>query len=350
MKKILITILIGFLFNQLIFIPLSSFGQNERVAIDTAAPVILPFATADIPETIGNLQKRLSIVDKIIAPNPEILAIDSLFQQQKKYLLVTKEDLEATQALGMSSRNLQNSKREWQNYRSQLQEIQNIINERNKILQELFEEINFEQHRWELTNEIAQKEKIATELISSTKENIEVCKSFKVKIRSQQDKVLLLYKDISEHIFIADETIKSIDERVKEMQSRLFHKDSPVLWFAFDSISTYDTFHNKIIPSLENNYRIINVYLSSRIPNFYNQIIFVILLIATFVFLKRKTKLTSINYRDLHEVKSAIIVIRPVATALTLSLLISIFFYWCFFILWFQLFLMRRAFIFGTEF
>lgn len=327
MKKILHTIFICILFNQLIFIPLSSFGQSETIVVDTAAPVILPFAIADIPVIIGTFQKRLTNADKIIAPKPEMLLIDSVFQIQKVYLIETKEDFDATKKLGMSSRNLQNSKREWQNYHSQLQAIQNNVNERNKVLQELFEEINLEQRRWELTNEIAQKEKIATELISSTKENIEVCRSFKVKIRSQQDEVLLLFKNISEQIFIADETIKIIDERIKEMQSKLFRKDSPAIWFAFDSTSTVDTFKNKIIPSLENNYRMIKVYLGSRIPNFYYQMIFIILLILTFIFLKRKAKLTSINYRDLQEVRSALIVIRPAATAITLGLLISIFFY-----------------------
>lgn len=305
----------------------SMVAQDAIATSDTAKPVVSPIPVSEITEEVNNFNQRLAETEQVLKVSDKVMAIDSVFDIEKEYFDKTRAEFYEMEEIGMSRRSYELSKREWQNYLSNLTSQRNVINLRIKELQSTFDNLSLALEKWTLTRENAVQNVVSEELISTAEVTINSINNYKNQIRERLDKVVIIYKEITSEISEIDKLINKITEAQNEIQKKIFQKDSPVLWRAFTEGNSLSNLKDKIIPSILNNYRIISVYLSSNVTTLYYQILLLVLLIIFFVYLKKKSGPLSVNNRNIPEVKSALIIVSPVNTAIILGLIVSVFFY-----------------------
>jgi small-conductance mechanosensitive channel len=310
----------------LLLFTISSHGQTAKQESDTVA-VISHIPVAEIPAQIEQFTARAKDIEKNIQPSTEIKKIDSTFLSTKEYLDQLKKDFDKIVVADLDLRKAENKKREWLNYQENLVSMRSKISDRNKQLQAIFEEIHINEEIWEKTRDYARKQKVASELISSSEEVLSNIKTLKKKIKTQQDQVFIIYKNITDEITIVEEVIASLNIQIKELQSMFFIQDSPPIWNAIDSTSTISFFKSHFIQTINENARVINVYFLTHLSTIYYQVAFVFLIIILFLYLKRKMRNAPINAQNRDEVEAAIIIQKPVSSALVLGMLFSLFFF-----------------------
>jgi len=303
-----------------------AYSQSTPVAKDSVV-VINPVAVSDIPAEIEILKTRIKEIEKSIQPSEQIKDQDSVFNVTKSYLIDVKEKLDDIDLNELNLRATENYKREWIGYKDILVSIRTKFNDRSQQLQGFFEELNDKEKIWNKTLDAAREEKVASELISSSSDVLTSINNLKKATKKQQDHVLKVYKSINDEVSNVDEVIEMLNERLKELHSLIFVQDSPPLWSSIDSTSSPGFVKRQIIKTIEDNTRRIDVYLSANTKTLYYQIGFILLLVVLFLYLKQKTRFSNINEQNINEVRAAIVLQRPVASALVLGILISLFFY-----------------------
>jgi len=303
-----------------------AYSQSTPVAKDSVV-VINPVAVSDIPAEIEILKTRIKEIEKSIQPSEQIKDQDSVFNVTKSYLIDVKEKLDDIDLNDLNLRATENYKREWIGYKDILVSIRTKFNDRSQQLQGFFEELNDKEKIWNKTLDAAREEKVASELISSSSDVLTSINNLKKATKKQQDHVLKVYKSINDEVSNVDEVIEMLNERLKELHSLIFVQDSPPLWSSIDSTSSPGFVKRQIIKTIEDNTRRIDVYLSANTKTLYYQIGFILLLVVLFLYLKQKTRFSNINEQNINEVRAAIVLQRPVASALVLGILISLFFY-----------------------
>jgi len=310
----------------ILFLTISSYGQTATKESDSVA-VISNIPVSEIPAQIEAFKSRSKDIEKKIQPSAEIKNIDSTFLETKEYLNQLKDDFDEIVVADLDLRRTEAKKREWLNYLESLVSMRSKINDRNKQLQAIFEEINFNEEVWEKTRDYAREKKIASELIGSSEDVLSNIKVLRKKIKKQQDEVLIIYKSISDEIAIVEDVIATLDAQIKELQSRFFVQDSPPIWNAIDSTSNISFFKTQLLQTISENARIINVYFFTHISTVYYQLAFIFLIIILFLYLKRKMRNAPVNEQNMDEVKAAIIIKKPISSALVFGMLVSIFFF-----------------------
>jgi len=282
----------------ILFLTIPSYGQTTTKESDSVA-IISHIPVAEIPAQIETFTARSKDIEKNIQPSAEIIIIDSTFLETKKYLDQLKSDFDELVIADLDLRKTENKKREWLNYQ------QSLISMRD----------------------YAHEKKVASEIINSTEEVLSNIEALRKKIKTQQDQVFIIYKNITDEITIVEEVIATLNTRIKELQSMFFVQDSPPIWNAIDSTSTLSFFKRTFAQTINENARVINVYFFTNLSTFYYQLVFIFLIIILFLYLKRKMRSTSINEQNRDEVKAAIIIKKPVSSALVLGMLVSLFFF-----------------------
>ena len=310
----------------ILFLTIPSYGQTTTKESDSVA-IISHIPVAEIPAQIETFTARSKNIEKNIQPSAEIIIIDSTFLETKKYLDQLKSDFDELVIADLDLRKTENKKREWLNYQQSLISMRSKISDRNKQLQAIFEEINVNEDIWKKTRDYAHEKKVASEIINSTEEVLSNIEALRKKTKTQQDQVFIIYKNITDEITIVEEVIATLNTRIKELQSMFFVQDSPPIWNAIDSTSTLSFFKRTFAQTINENARVINVYFFTNLSTFYYQLVFIFLIIILFLYLKRKMGSASINEQNRDEVKAAIIIKKPVSSALVLGMLVSLFFF-----------------------
>ncbi len=309
-----------------LILPHFVFSQSATAANDSVL-VINPVPVSDIPVEIEEFNARVKEIEKSIKPSQQIMDLDSGFIETKKYLGETKDKLDKVDLNDLNLRTADNYKREWMGYKEALVSTRSRFNDRIQELQKIVEELNTKEKIWNKTLAAARKENVAGELINSSSEVLTSIDKLKKDTKKQQDLVLKVYKSVTKEIEIVDEVIAMLDDQLKQLQAMLFVLDSPPLWASVDSTSNPAFLKNQIVKTINENARIINVYLSTNLRTLYFQVAFIILLLFLFFYLKRKTNISSINEQNKDEHKAVITLQRPISSALVLGILISMFFY-----------------------
>ncbi len=316
-----------FMIMLLLFGTLTTSGQAAKQENDTTTIRIPRIPISSIPDEIVKFATRSQEIEKSIMPDHEIQEVDSVLTQSVEYLNNAIKYFDENPISDLKLRDAENKKREWEGYLQNLTSLRDEINTRNQHLQTIFEELNTDEIIWTKTRDHAIEKKVAGEIIASTEDVLNKIKVLKKKTKNRQDRVFIIYKNASNEITEIDQVITQLETQIKKLKTMIFVQDSPALWNAADSTSTFSFLKKEFIKSVSENKRIIMLYVNNNIQVMYYQIAFIILTIFLFLYLKRDNKVRALNEKDIDEVRKVVILHKPVASALVVSLLISYFFY-----------------------
>jgi len=318
-----ISIFVLFLFATL---PFYLSGQGIAAQSDSVL-VIKPVAVSDIPAEIESFNAREKVIQQNIQPSEEILDLDSTFVEFRKELEEKESEHDLMNYDELNTRETSDLLSKWKGYNSTLLSMRGELNERSQQLQNIFDETSTTKKVWEKTLENARNENVASTLVTSAQEIIDRIDKLISSTKKQQDRVLKIYKEISDEVSMVESVVAKLDKHSKKLKSEIFYPESPPLWASIDSTSNPVFLKNKIVSTVKDNYTTVSKYIYDNRNTAYFQIAFLLALILFFIYMKRTLFIFGINEQNTDEVKASIVLKRPVASALVMGLLISIFFF-----------------------
>jgi hypothetical protein len=304
-----------------------AFGQTADQETDTTTIRIPKIPVSSIPDEIVKFTTRSQEIEKTIMPDREIQEADSVLTESIRYLDKAMKYFDENPISELKLRDAENKEREWTGYLHNLEALRDEINARNQHLQNIFEELNTDEIIWTKTRDHAVEKKVAGEIIASTEDVLNKIKALKKKTKNRQDRVFIIYKNTSNEITEINQIITQLETQINKLKSMIFVQDSPPLWKAADSTSSFAFLKNEFLNSIAENKRIIALYINNNTQVMYYQFAFILLTVILFLYLRRDTKIRALNEKDIDEVRKVVVFHKPVASALVVSLLISYFFF-----------------------
>ena len=319
---------LSLLFFLLFFFSFGSvFSQDEsKTVTDTIVKEKHTIPVGDISSRTEELSTRFVELREQIKPSTEISTIDTILDASLLKLNQERE-LIYTDSSEQSYRSLVFVLNEWEGYDKQLRIIQDNLKSRSDQIIEITDELGEYLSIWQETRDDGIENKSSAEVIESIDEVIETINSISINVIMRSDSLFLIQKKLTDQALIIDDVIHEILIRQKNLQSNYFIIDSPEIWNAKDSLSTYAAVKASVNEGVSHDITTLWDYLMRNRATLFSQILFLLILLILFIHLNRKwikkmdPKKSNLNKNTLA------ILSNPIASVLAIGILISVFFY-----------------------
>ena len=288
----------------------------------------------EIPDETEKIGKRIIDLREILSPNIKISEVDSILKNI--YVTVNlKKDSLLSQLRNLNRRELETRKIEWNNYFSILKKYQRLLKERTEDVSKINDELVEEISKWEETKESLNKNTKTGDVYSSLDAIIATLQEVIQLAHERLENVFLIQKDLTELILTMDGMLVEISLVEQEIQRDYFAFDSEPIWninavhaVVADSIQTETELTNQIVTSNFNeNIEQLQEFLMVKKKILVFQIIFILLILSSLLFLKKRSEIASVDLNDRTESDAEIVLDHPIAATMVAGVLISAFFY-----------------------
>ncbi|RLD26295.1 MAG: hypothetical protein DRI54_03125, partial [Bacteroidetes bacterium] len=215
------------------------FSQDESKTVsDTLVKEKRTIPVGEISSRTEELSTRFVELREEIKPSTEISSIQALLDTTLIKLNQEKELVYADSS-DQSYRSLLFVLNVWEGYEKQFNDIQGSLKTRSDQIKEISDETLEYLSIWQETRDEGVENNASEEVIESIDEVIETISSIVININLRSDSLFLIQKKLTEQALIIDDIIHEILIRQKNLQSNYFIIDSPEIWNAKDSLSTF---------------------------------------------------------------------------------------------------------------
>ena len=302
-------------------------SQEESKAVtDTLEKEITAIPVGEISSRTEEISLRIVELREQIKPSSEISTIDTVLNASL-IMLNEERELVYSDSSDQSYRSLQFDLNEWEAYEKQFKIIQDNLKSRSDQIKDISDEINDYLTIWQETKEDGIEHKASKEVIESIDQVIETINSIMINTNMRSDSLFLIQKKLTDQVLIIDDVIHEILIRQKNLQSNYFIIDSPEIWNGKDSLSTYSAVKSGFNIGLSHDATTLWDYLLRNRAKLFSQIILLLALLILLIFLNRKwIKKMDPQISDLGN-NTIQILSNPIASTLSVGVLISAFFY-----------------------
>ena len=311
-----------------LFFSLSNvFSQDEsKTVADTLVKEKKTIPVGEISSRTELLSTRFVELREQIKPSSEISSVDMLLDSTLVKLVQEKELVYADSS-DQSYRSLLFVSKEWEGYDKQLKTIQENLKSRSDQIKEISDEMNEYLSIWQQTRDDGIENKASEEVIVSINEVIETINSIVISTNMRSDSLFLVQKKLTEQALIIDDVINEILIRQKNLQSNYFVIDSPNIWDAKDSLSTYSVISVTVNEGVNHDAITFWDYLIRNRPALFSQVLLLLVLLLLFIFLKRKWIQKMDPKKSNLDASTSTILSNPISSVLIIGVLTSAFFY-----------------------
>ena len=311
-------------FILLLLIPFLSFSQikiNSLDSIQIERPSAIP--VIKVVKSIEEAKELIKLIDKKLAPNSDIVEIDSLYPFYAQFIREKESEAKEFVKANPNREKINILILKWNSYRDYLKTWEASINSSEVKNERMLVETNAAEETWGLTYQKAQEEKVPVELLNSIDVIWEDLRKRKSSIIEQKNNFLVLDSKINSQVLIIDNVVDELIQLKNSDVYNLFNLRHEPLW---------KTSFKKQEKSLEEKQResiserIIGVFRFAKTSedNFYIYIVIIIfigslILILKKVFIKYEF---NVNNEDLQKAKD-IIVNNSILSIIFLSILIA---------------------------
>jgi len=278
-----------------------------------------------ISEEFGILMPELKRIGLIAESREELIAVDSLAREGKVFMDTTSAKLkERIDDYSMNS--LENKLSEWASYDRFVGSYEKRLKARMDIL--VFEEdfLATTLKIWENTIKIIEEKKTASELLDDIYEVIDSIQDLNSSLGDEINSLLRIQKDLSELRQSIQEDINLIESAITESRLSIYQKSSPTIWNSIDSTANWTNFSNGFKTIFRENTNVLRLYFeANQSKGVFHAFIFILLLGVFIVIYRYRNRF--LKKSDVFHRQGEIILSYPLISALTLSLLASIFIY-----------------------
>ena len=303
------------------------FSQDESKTVsDTLVKEKRTIPVGEISSRTEELSTRFVELREEIKPSTEISSIQALLDTTLIKLNQEKELVYADSS-DQSYRSLLFVLNVWEGYEKQFNDIQGSLKTRSDQIKEISDETLEYLSIWQETRDEGVENNASEEVIESIDEVIETISSIVININLRSDSLFLIQKKLTEQALIIDDIIHEILIRQKNLQSNYFIIDSPEIWNAKDSLSTFSVVKTTVNEGVSHDITTLWDYLMRNRAALFSQFLLLLVLLIWFIYLKRKwIKKTDMQMSNLDK-NTFLILSNPIASALAVGVLISVFFY-----------------------
>ena len=315
-----------------LIIDFNGFGQETEAETPTEkeTPQVKTIALNET-EKLGQRIRRLEDVLKPMARTEEI---DSLLTNAYSGINTHRDTL-LEDLPNYSQRDLQKENVEWSNYKSELKDYQSTIDSRIKVLNSLNDEIVDEIQRWVQTKENLTENTESDDLFANMDTMIFRLQGIVNVTLLRLDSVFIIQKRLTEVVLVIDEVISEIGRAEILLKKDYFVFDNPAIWNVrkINTINIDTTavdtlgLNEKIISGVDEDFQQLGTFIGNNIKTFIFQIIFILLLLALIIVVKRKWTKGVEELKNPLEQEAKIVIANPISTSVALGMLISAFFY-----------------------
>ena len=313
-----------------LFLQITTYAQEKltdsiiTLAGDTI--VIEPIAITNVNSEIEVLSKKVINVSNDLIPKPDILKIDTLVAEAM-ILLVEKEQHIEKIMEHITIKNVEDLKKEWESYKELYYKWKDKINKRTVWFEKEIEFVDIQIIKWKLTQKTVKAEKKSVEIIKLINEILKSLKKLKKELVNNQSKLIVMQNGITELLLNVDRVMSHLESILTDLQSQFFIKDSPYLWEVTDSTIVYSRIRAELKASLDENIRVVNVFLPKNRTRAIYHLLLIIALILLLIFMKRKINNLALPEDDRKYQNAKYITYHYISTSLLLGFLIAPWFY-----------------------
>jgi len=317
---------------------LSVFGiqaQNKNAKIpDSTLISNKAVSIGNFSDESEKLSKRIIQLEKILKPSAEISEIDSFLNEASIEVNIRKDSL-IKSLDASSSRKLIVDKVFWENNRSKVKILQNILKDRTEDVIEINDEILSELKKWEQTKINLESASVSTDVYTSIDLIINTLKDILTLTHERLESIFTIQNRLTKIVLIIDDVIIEIKQIQLQLQKDYFVFDSEPIWknnkigiSEIDNLDTVQLKMSEIIWSrMQQNKLQIKDFISRNMKTFILQILFILLLFVFMISVNNKWKKESKKITNPIEIQAKIVLSNPISATLVVGALISVFFY-----------------------
>lgn len=317
------------------FIVLGAHAQEEQAEETEKEKVESKAISLDkIPDESEKIGKRIIDLREILSPNTKISEVDSILQSIYSEVNLKKDSL-LDQLENYNRRDLSSLKVKWNNYYTILKGYQDVLKERTEDVSKINDELVEELLKWEQTKEVLTTGSDSDDIYNSLDAIILTLQEVIELAHERLEKTFIIQKNLTELVLTMDGMITEITLAEQQLQLDYFVFDSEPLWkiHTIDSDTTNTTLNEtqldgEIIGSnFDKNITQLKEFIELNRKTFVFQIIFILLILASMVIVKKRSKLRTTTANNRVERDAEIILQNPIMATLVVGILISAFFY-----------------------
>lgn len=288
----------------------------------------------EISSETERLSQRIRRLREILYPLAKAYEIDSLLNIANDDIQMQRDSL-YNRIDRLDSRDLREELVEWEGHRTELKDYQGVIDSRIKVLNQVNDEVVAEIQRWQKTKENLTANTESSELFTNIDTVIVKLQDIVNTSLVRIDSVFSIQKKLTDVVLITDDVIAEINRAILELQKDYFVFDSPPIWnfgkikaLSIDtSAAEVELEDAKIASGLaEDVAKLQNFFIRNGRTAIF-QLLFILFVFTLLVVVKRKWKDGENELTNTLEKEARIVIHNPVASAITVGVLISSFFY-----------------------
>ena len=310
------------------------FGLNaqneEKKDTEPQEKVIEIISIDDISNQTEKLGLRILNLKNILKPSESVHKVDSLINNVNIEISDEKE-LVFKQLTDIDKRELETIKLVWRNYHSTLKDYQETLKERTEKISEIYDELNEEIKKWELTQEKLVSDGNSADVSKSLNSMISKLQEVMNISLARLDSIFLIQSKITKLVLIIDEVTHEINLVEKELKKEYFTFDAKPLWkisnenIEGDESGTIS--QTSILQELISNFNELKSFLVLKKTRLIAQILFILLLIVIMISVKKSWKVAIDTLTNPIEKEAKVIVNHPFSAALVIGVLVTAYFY-----------------------
>ena len=304
------------------------FSQDEsEIETDSIKTEDIIIPVSEITTYTEEVSARFLELREQVLPSSELVHLDSILDSTL-VLLNFERQLVYSDTTDLSYRALEFSLKKWQGYEKKLGKVQNTLKDRADDLQEVSDELNEYNSIWQSTKESVLEHDASKEVVESIEDVIASINTIIIETNGQSDSLFIIQKSLTELALIIDEVIHEILAREKNLQSSYFAIESAPIWGAKDSLSSNSIVLATALKALRDDKDVIQFYMKNNLQPLFLQLIVLIAFLVLLFYLRRKWLIKLAPIEDsLVVLQTKVVLSNPIASALSLGMLISAFFY-----------------------
>lgn len=283
----------------------------------------------ELSEESERVSQRIRGIKELLTPNTSMNEIDSVLQSLKSNILLERDSLYA-EINSVDKRELRNFDVAWINYYNKLKGYQERINSRIEELTKVNDEIVDEIETWKNTKDEILKNSGSTEIADNIDGIIDLLDEVLNEATLRTEAIYSIEKRMTELILITNEVQDQIASISLELSRDYFVFDRQPLWKkATDSILVLRANENKISigKRIDENRNTISEFFEDNAKAALMQLLFLLLIFVLLIAAKNKWDIKLRELTNPVEIQAKIVLRNPVAAAVVVGLLVSVFFY-----------------------
>ncbi len=306
---------------------LKSAGISQEKDSTQKQEIIQPIAIENITVEAQQVFEELRSIQQLLQPSAIEDKINKDLPEFIKKIEILKNDPRLKNIQDLNLRDLEDLKRDIQQYKDQLEKWRNELSDLTATIIPKDNVLKQMRERWEKTKSDHMVEDFPTTIYNRVNSVIAEITKAQSQLEERMESVFVKEDQITSEIIYSDEILQQVQTDMLKYNNQLFAIDSPPIWKSFTAIQGWNESLQLLKETFQNQVKDFQSFkVSYSHVFFYHVLLFIILCILLINFKKRfytwsKDKIDATLEASIH------IINHPLATAALIALLFTTFLY-----------------------